>query len=88
MNIILAALAFAMIFYGATALVRMAKAVRASDFLSPIGGGYGVGWFSTLILLNVIILIAMVVYYRYKRRSNIGAPGPKGYEGPIGQDGI
>lgn len=82
MNIILAAVLFAMLFYGTSTIIRMTKAVRASGFLSPLGGSYGIGWFATLILLNIIILAGIVIYYRYKRRTNIGAPGPKGYEGP------
>lgn len=84
MNIILAALLFALIFYGATTIVRMVKAVRASGFLSPLGGKYGVGWFATLILLNLVILTSILLYYRYKKRTSIGSVGPKGYEGPMG----
>lgn len=84
MNIILAAILFAMVFYGASTIIRMVKAIRASGFLSPLGGGYGIGWFATLILLNIVILSGIILYYRYKRRTNIGTPGYKGFEGHQG----
>lgn len=81
MYIILLALLFAMIFYSGTAIIRMVKAVRASGILNPLGGGYGIGWFSILIILNFVMLAAIIIYYNYKVRNIQGQPGPKGYNG-------
>lgn len=86
MYIIYLAILFAMVFYSISSISRMVKAVKNSGFLGPIGGSYGIGWFTTLIILNIVLLIGSITYYIIKRKP-IGESGPQGYEGNIGQIG-
>lgn len=87
MKIIIAALLFAMVFYSGTAIVRMVKAIQKTQFISLIDSKYSIGWFAILIILNIFILASIFIYYNHKTKTNVGEPGPPGYEGDPGMTG-
>jgi len=83
MYIIYLALAFALIFYSIDSITRMIKTISRSGFLAPVGSGYGGAWFASIVILNITVLIAIIIYYMSKRHA-LGKSGPKGYDGTPG----
>jgi hypothetical protein len=85
MEIILASIAFAVIWFVVSIGWNIVKSVHpTSPSALKFDNNKGYAWFFGLVIVNLIITAFIVGFYYYKTRMARGLPGLRGYPG---QDG-
>jgi hypothetical protein len=85
MEIILASIAFAVIWFVVSIGWNIVKSVHpTSPSALKFDNNKGYAWFFGLVIVNLIITAFIVGFYHYKTRMARGLPGLRGYPGPDG----
>jgi len=85
MEIILASIAFAVIWFMVSIGWNIVKSVHpTSPSALTFNNNKGYAWFFGLVIVNLIITAFIIGFYYYKTRVNSGLPGLRGYPGADG----
>lgn len=83
MEIILASIAFAVIWFVVSIGWNLVKSVYpTSPSALTFNNNKGYAWFFGLVIVNLIITGFIIGFYYYKTRVSRGLPGLRGYPGP------
>tara|TARA_B100001093_G_C26801465_1_gene1003602 strand:+ start:287 stop:571 length:285 start_codon:yes stop_codon:yes gene_type:complete len=84
MNYIIAAILFALIFFSYATVKNLVKSVfNGSGTLYNINS---YAWFYGLVIINLIVILFVFYYSKYRMLYTPGDLGPKGYKGYNGEN--
>ena len=84
MNYIIAAILFALVFFSYSTVQNLVKSV-----FNGSGNLYNINsyaWFYGLVIINLIVILFVFYYSRYRMLYTPGDLGPKGYKGYNGEN--
>jgi hypothetical protein len=82
MNLLILAAIFAVLWFSADTIRLIFNSVY--QYAGNTIGNKAFMWFSSLLLINLAILLFIIGFYYYKISASPGAVGPRGYPGSTG----